>query len=72
MADLSNLRNLYWRIRYHSRNKSTKRKYYRYVFKEKQRLIESGVDREELRLICRVLAKRHCEHAERRLEAYEQ
>lgn len=69
MADLFVLHNLYWQIRYH-RNKSIKRKFYRYVFKEKQRLIESGMDREELRLICRVLAKRHCVHAERRLEAY--
>ena len=55
MADLSLLRNLYWQIRY-TWNKSAKRKYYRYVFKEKQRLIESGADQEELRLICRVLA----------------
>lgn len=63
------LRNLYWQIRYH-RNKSIKRKYYRYVFKVKQRLIQSGVDAEELRLICRVLVNRLNPHAERRLEAY--
>lgn len=69
MVNLSNLRNLYWQIRYH-RNKSIKRRYYRYVFKEKQRLVESGMDREELRLICRVLANRLNVHAERRLEAY--
>ncbi|WP_143123962.1 hypothetical protein [Nitrosomonas ureae] len=69
MADLSKLRNLYWQIRYH-RNKSIKRRYYRYVFKEKQRLIESGVDHEELRLICRVLANRINVHAEKRLEDY--
>ena len=69
MADLSVLRNLYWQIRYH-RNKSIRRKYYRYVFKEKQRLVELGMDREELRLICRVLANRLNQHAERRLEAY--
>lgn len=63
------LNNLYWHIRY-TRNKSIKRKYYRYVFKEKKRLIGSGVDKEELLLLCRSLAKRHCEHAERLLITY--
>lgn len=63
------LNNLYWHIRY-TRNKSIKRKYYRYVFNEKKRLIESGVDAEELRLVCRALSKRLDFHAERRLEQY--
>lgn len=57
MSIFAKLNNLYWRIQY-TRNKSEKRKFYRYVAAEKQRLIESGVDREELRLICRVLANR--------------
>lgn len=65
----SKLNNLYWQIRY-TRNKSIKRRYYRYAALEKKRLIDSGVDPEELRLFCRTLAKQHCEHAERRLEAY--
>ena len=39
----SKLNNLYWFIRY-TRIKSVKRRYYRYVAKEKKRLIESGVD----------------------------
>lgn len=69
MADFSKLQNIYWRIRY-QRNKNLKRKYYRYAADEKRRLIESGVDPEELRLFCRTLAKQHCEHAERRLKAY--
>lgn len=69
MNKFTKLNNLYWQIRY-SRNKSRKRKYYRYAAAEKKRLIASGVDPEELRLICRTLAKQHCEYAERRLETY--
>ena len=65
----SKLNNLYWRIRY-TRNKSEKRKFYRYVFKEKKRLIESGVDKEELRLLCRALSNTLNLHAERRLSQY--
>lgn len=70
MADFSKLRNFYWHIRY-TRNKVTKRRYYRYVLKEKKRLIkESGVDAEYLRLYCRSLSKPHCVHAERNLDEY--
>lgn len=69
MADFSKLRNIYWQIRY-TRNKSTKRRYYRYASVEKKRLLEAGIDPEELRLICRALAKQHCEHAERHLITY--
>lgn len=50
----SRLFNLYWHIR-NTRNKSRKRKYYRYVAVEKKRLIEKGVDLECLRLLCRHL-----------------
>jgi hypothetical protein len=69
MADFSRLMNLYWYIRV-MRNRSLKRRYYRYVAVEKKRLIESGVDKEELRLLCRSLSNRWNVHAERRLEAY--
>lgn len=66
----SKLRNYYWFIRY-TRNKSVKRKYYRYVTKEKKRLIESGVDMEYLRLYCRALSSsRQNQHADSRLELY--
>ncbi len=37
---------------------------------KKKRLIESGVDSEELRLYCRSLSGRLNHHAERRLEIY--
>ncbi len=65
----SKLNNLYWFIRY-TRIKSVKRKYYRLVAKEKKRLIESGVDKEELRLLCRYLSNLRNERAGDRLEAY--
>lgn len=69
MNIFSKLNNLYWHIRY-TRNKSVKRKYYRYVFNEKKRLILSGVDWEYLRLYCRALSNLQNEHAERRLQSY--
>lgn len=65
----SKLNNFYWHIRY-TRKASEKRKYYRYVLKEKKRLIESGVDMEYLRLYCRALSSRQNQHAESRLEHY--
>ena len=65
----SKLNNLYWFIRY-TRIKSVKRKYYRLISKEKKRLIESGVDAEEIRLLCRHLSNLKNERAENRLEAY--
>lgn len=65
----SRLFNLYWHIRYY-RDASIKRRYYRYVAVEKKRLIESGVDLEELRLLCRHLANPCNRFAARDLEAY--
>lgn len=65
----SKLRNLYWFIRY-ARNPSVKRRYYRYVSVEKKRLLEAGVDPEELRLLCRTLSRRLDLHAEKRLTTY--
>ncbi len=65
----SKLTNFYWFIRY-TRIKSVKRKYYRLVSKEKKRLIETGVDKEELRLLCRHLSNLKNERAENRLIAY--
>lgn len=65
----SKLRNLYWFIRY-TRNPSVKRRYYRYVADEKKRLLDAGVDPEELRLMCRALSRRLDLHAEKRLTIY--
>ncbi|MDR4520006.1 MAG: hypothetical protein R3E36_05320 [Nitrosomonas sp.] len=66
MSDFSKLRNIYWFIRY-ARHASAKRRYYRHAAKEKKRLLEAGVDPEELRLICRTLSKRLDLFSERRL-----
>jgi hypothetical protein len=65
----SKLNNYYWQIRY-TRIKAVRRKYYRYIAKEEKRLIDSGVDAEELRLLCRHLSNLRNEQAEIRLEAY--
>jgi len=65
----SKLNNLYWFIRY-TRNNSVKRKYYRYVEKEKKRLIELGVDKECLRLHCRSLSNSRNMHAEESYQGY--
>jgi hypothetical protein len=70
MSDFSKLMNRYWFIHHHRRNKSTKRRYYRYVAAEKKRLLEAGVDPEELRLLCRSLSTRWNIHAEKSLKAY--
>ncbi len=69
MSDFSKLRNIYWSIRY-ARYATAKRRYYRHAAKEKKRLLEAGVDPEELRLLCRHLANLRNRHAEKRLEAY--
>lgn len=69
MFMFSKLRNLYWFIRY-TRNQSTKRRYYRYVEAKKKRLLDAGVDAEELRLLCLALSGRLNRHAERRLAVY--
>ncbi len=63
------LYNYYWFIRYH-RNKSIIRKYYRLVAKEKKRLEDLGVDKEEIRLLCRFLSNTRNARAEERLESY--
>lgn len=63
------LSNLYWFIRY-TRNSNTKRRYYRYVAAEKKRLLDAGVDQEELRLLCRSLSDRLNVHAEKHLANY--
>jgi hypothetical protein len=67
----STLYNIYWHIRA-SRNPSTKRKYYRYAADEKKRLVLAGVDREELRLLCRHLANPRNRFSERTLIVYKE
>jgi len=65
------LRRLYWFLRYRRAwDGAHRRRYYRYIEKEKRRLEETGVDREELRLLCRHLANPQNRHAERRWKEY--
>ncbi|MBK7364563.1 MAG: hypothetical protein IPI97_06050 [Nitrosomonas sp.] len=63
------LYNYYWFIRCY-RDKAVIRKYYRLVAKEKKRLESLGVDKEEIRLLCRFLANTRNAQAEKRLESY--
>jgi len=67
---LGNLPGLYWFLRYHKRNTTVKRRYYRYLAKEKRLLIAAGVDAECLRRYCRMLCKIHCGFSKRNYEAY--
>lgn len=51
-AEFSQLRNLYWSVRA-ARNGSDRRAAYRRAEREKDRLLQSGIDSELLRLACR-------------------
>lgn len=51
------LRSHYWRIRVEGRDKVKKRRYYRYVTKEKLRLAELGIDQALIKAVCRYLVK---------------
>jgi len=73
MPEWSNiLCNLYWMLRYRRAwDDAHRRRYYRYIAKEKLRLIEEArVDPEELRLLCRYLSNPQNRHAERRWKDY--
>lgn len=47
----------YWRIRVEGRDKVKRRRYYRYVAKEKLRLAETGVSQDLIKAVCRYLVK---------------
>lgn len=51
------LSNLYWHLRYiRPFDQAARRRHYRKIAHEKKRLIETGVDPEQVRLFCRWLA----------------
>lgn len=50
-----NLRGYYWKIRVEGRNKSMRRKYYRYVRAEKLRLVEAGICLRQINAVCKYL-----------------
>jgi len=57
LPDWANLlKNYYWRIRVEGRDKVKKRRYYRYVTKEKLRLAETGIDQQLINAVCRYLS----------------
>ena len=64
------LRNLYWCLRYNRFDQAARRRYYRKIEVEKKRLLETGVDAEELRLLCRFLANPRNRNAEERYYFY--
>jgi hypothetical protein len=49
------LSNYYWCIRNEGRNKVKRRRYYRYIAKEKLRLAESGIDQQLINAVCKYL-----------------
>lgn len=65
------LANLYWMLRYYGhRDQARRRKLYRKIAAERKRLLEAGVDGEEVRLLCRHLANPSNRHAAGRLVGY--
>lgn len=66
------LRNTYWLLRYNRAfNRTARRRYYRVIEAEKKRLHEiEGVDKEEIRLLCRYLSNLKNKNAEMRYLAY--
>lgn len=53
----SNLKQLYWVIRVEKHSRVKRRRYYRYVFKEKLRLVETGLDQDLVNAVCRYLCE---------------
>lgn len=51
----NNLKHHYFMVRFNSRNKTTKRKYYKLIEKEKLRLVESGIDYTKINAVCKYL-----------------
>ena len=47
----------YWRIRVEGRDKVKRRRYYRYVSKEKLRLAEMGIEQDLINAVCRYCIK---------------
>lgn len=63
----SKLHNLYYTLRFcRSYDKARQRRLYRQIAKEKARLVAAGVDAEQVRLLCRLLANPKNMHAQKR------
>lgn len=63
----SKLHNLYYFVRLcRAYDQARQRRLYRQIAKEKKRLVAAGVDAEQVRLLCRLLANPKNMHAQRR------
>jgi len=62
--------NLYWHLRFNRFSQAARRRFYRKIAAEKKRLVDSGVDTEEVRLFCRWMANPRNRFAEERYYLY--
>lgn len=51
----SDLNNMYWFVRVEGRNKTKRRRYYRYIRKERLRLVEAGIAKQHVDAVCKYL-----------------
>jgi len=51
----SDLSNYYWRVRVEGRDSSKRRRFYRYIKKERLRLVESGINKDLVNRACKYL-----------------
>ena len=72
LAEYSVLRNLYWRLRsVRGFDEAARRKWYRRIKVERERLVETGCGAEHVRLYCRFLADPSRREREEALTRYE-
>lgn len=70
--EYATLRNCYWHLRaVRPYDQAARRKWYRRIEKEREKLIAAGASREHVRLYCRFLADPSRRERERALENYE-
>ena len=60
-----NLKQSYFIIRVNNRNKTTVRKHYRLIEKEKLKLVESGIDSAQINAVCKYLVSLKQANADR-------
>ena len=53
------LKEYYWMIRVQGRDKNKRRRYYRYIAKEKLRLAQCNINQEIIKAVCRYLSDLH-------------
>jgi hypothetical protein len=63
------LKHYYWVIRVEGRDKAKRRRYYRYIAKEKLRLAELNIDQQAITKLCKYLSNFHPANATRFIAA---